>query len=201
MLGRRGARQVTRMAADTGKLASIYANALVELAQAKNALDTVHADVDSLQSAFKDTPDVKEFLFNPMVEEKKKRDLMKSLADDAGLSKHTLNFMYLLLDQGRLYSIAEIFDEFEIQYCKLTDTQVATLRSAVKLEQEQQFLIAKKLQELTGSKNIKLKPVIDEELIAGFVVEYGSSQVDLSVKGQLDRITQELKDNPQLAAA
>ena len=77
-----------------------------------------------MQSAFKDTPDVKEFLFNPMVEEKKKRDLMKSLADDAGLSKHTLNFMYLLLDQGRLFSIAEIFDQFEIQYCKLTDTQV-----------------------------------------------------------------------------
>ena len=67
---------------------------------------------------------MKEFLFNPMVEEKKKRDLMKSLADDAGLSKHTLNFMYLLLDQGRLFSIAEIFDQFEIQYCKLTDTQV-----------------------------------------------------------------------------
>ncbi|CAL5228227.1 g11317 [Coccomyxa viridis] len=189
------------MAGDNDKLASIYANALVELAQAKNALDTVHADVDSLQSAFKDTPDVKEFLFNPMVEEKKKRDLMKSLADDAGLSKHTLNFMYLLLDQGRLFSIAEIFDQFEIQYCKLTDTQVATLRSAVKLEQEQQFLIAKKLQELTGSKNIKLKPVIDEELIAGFVVEYGSSQIDLSVKGQLDRITQELNDNPRLAVA
>jgi hypothetical protein len=31
----------------------------------------------------------------------------------------------------------------------------------VKLEQEQQFLIAKKLQELTSSKNIKLKPIID----------------------------------------
>ena len=81
-----------------------------------------------MQSAFKDTPDVKEFLFNPMVEEKKKRDLMKSLADDAGLSKHTLNFMYLLLDQGRLFSIAEIFDQFEIQYCKLTDTQVRSAR-------------------------------------------------------------------------
>jgi hypothetical protein len=104
---------------------------------------------------------------------------------------------------------------------------VATLRSAVKLEQEQQFLIAKKLQvcccvcvllcaaccsalwrllwgavstalannlthtpcithhrtqELTGSKNIKLKPIIDQSLIAGFVVEYGSSQIDLSVR-------------------
>eukprot|EP00955_Chlamydomonas_euryale_P065137 359159-Chlamydomonas_euryale.AAC.22 len=38
---------------------------------------------------------------------------------------------------------------------------VAVVRSAVKLEQEQQFLIAKKLQELTGSKNIKLRPMID----------------------------------------
>lgn len=66
------------------------------------------------------------------------------------------------------------------------------MRSAVKLEQEQQFLIAKKLQELTGSKNIKLKPVIDQTLIAGFVVEYGSSQIDLSVRGQIERVTEEL---------
>ena len=75
------------------------------------------------------------------------------------------------------------------------------MRSAVRLEQEQQFLIAKKLQELTGSKNIKLKPVIDESLVAGFIVEYGSSQIDLSVKGQLDKITLELQSNPQLATA
>ena len=53
-------------------------------------------------------------------------------------------------------------------------------------------MIAKKLQELTGSKNIKLKPVLDESLIAGFVVEYGSSQIDLSVAGQLNKIAAEL---------
>jgi F-type H+-transporting ATPase subunit delta len=57
-------------------------------------------------------------------------------------------------------------------------------------------LIAKKLQELTGSKNIKLKPEVDPSLIAGFVVEYGSSQVDMSVKGQLDKITAELSVAP-----
>jgi F-type H+-transporting ATPase subunit delta len=69
---------------------------------------------------------------------------------------------------------------------------VATLRSAVKLEQEQQFLIAKKLQELTGSKNIKLKPIIDQSLIAGFVVEYGSSQIDLSIRGQIEKVAEDL---------
>jgi F-type H+-transporting ATPase subunit delta len=88
--------------------------------------------------------------------------------------------------------LSEICESFEEQYCDLTDTQVATLRSAVKLEQEQQFLIAKKLQELTGSKNIKLKPIIDQSLIAGFVVEYGSSQIDLSVRGQIEKVAEEL---------
>jgi hypothetical protein len=70
--------------------------------------------------------------------------------------------------------------------------QVATVTSAVKLENEQQFLIAKKLQEMTGAKNIKLKPQVDESLIGGFVVAYGpggSNFVDMSVKGQLDKIS------------
>ena len=34
---------------DVDKIAGIYANALVDLAQSKNVLETVHADVDSLQ--------------------------------------------------------------------------------------------------------------------------------------------------------
>ena len=74
---------------------------------------------------------------------------------------------------------------------------MATLRSAVKLEQEQQFLIAKKLQELSGARNVKIVPVIDETLIAGFVVEWGASQIDLSVKGQLNKITNELMATAQ----
>ena len=48
--------------------------------------------------------------------------------------------------------------------------QVATVTSAVKLENEQQFMIAKKIQEMTGAKNIKLKPEVDPSLLGGFVV-------------------------------
>ena len=53
-----------------------------------------------MQSAFKETPDVKSFLFNPVVADQRKRELLSSLANDAGLSKHTLNFLNLLLDQA-----------------------------------------------------------------------------------------------------
>lgn len=146
----------------------------------------------SHQTLLRDSADVKEFLENPTVALDKKKDLLARVGREAGLNGATLNFLNLLLDNDRFVAAVAIFEAFEAQYCALTDTQVATVRSAVKLEQEQQFLIAKKLQELTGSKNIKLKPAVDPALIAGFVVEYGSSQVDLSVKGQLDRISSEL---------
>jgi len=188
----RGHRMVTSAKLVYDVVGTSYANALVDTAQKHSVLEAVHADVDAIASVMKDNQDIKDFLSNPTIAEGKKKELVKRLASESDFNNYTVNFLNLLIDQGRIDAIEEICDAFELKYCSLTDTQVAVLRSAVKLEQEQQFLIAKKLQELTGSKNIKLKPVIDESLIAGFVVEYGSSQIDLSVKGQLDKISSEL---------
>jgi len=164
----------------------------LDTAKSNNDLEGVHADIDALASVMKDSKDIKDFLSNPTLAESKKKELVQRIASESGFSKYTVNFLNLLIDQNRIDAIIEICDAFESKYCQITDTQVAVLRSAVKLEQEQQFLIAKKLQELTSSKNVKIKPEIDESLIAGFVVEWGSSQIDLSVKGQLDKIGNEL---------
>ena len=169
-----------------------YANALVDLAQSKSALEAIHTDIDALGSVMKDNPDIKNFLSNPTLTETRKKDLVKRVAAESGFNQYTVNFLNLLIDQNRIDAISEVCDAFEAKYCQLTDTMVATLRSAVKLEQEQQFLIAKKLQELSGARNVKIVPVIDESLIAGFVVEWGASQIDLSVKGQLNKISAEL---------
>jgi len=188
-----GNRKVTSMNLEYDAVGGAYARALVDIAQEHNSLDDVHADVDALQTLFNENHQIKTFLFNPVMTEDKKKDVVKKIAKEAGLSKYTVNFLNLLVDTDRIVAIEEILNAFEQTYCKMTDTQVAVLRSAVKLEQEQQFQIAKKLQELTGSKNIKLKPVIDESLIAGFTVEYGSAQIDMSVKGQLESISSELE--------
>ena len=34
--------------------------------------------------------------------------------------------------------------------------------------------------------------MIDTALIAGFVVEYGSSQIDLSVRGQIEKVAESI---------
>merc|ERR1711879_79399 len=152
------------------------------------ALEAVHSNMDALSAVFAESEDVSEYLCSPAVAEADKRQMIATLGTEAGFNEYTLNLLNLLVDRQRMDCVSEVIEAFEVKYCELTDTQVATVRSAVKLEQEQQLIIAKKLQELTGSKNIKLKPEFDEALIAGFVVEYGSSQIDLSVKGAIERV-------------
>lgn len=188
----RGRRAIV-VQARRNEVSESYAKALVELADEKGKLEVVHADVDAIASLVQNNKKLAELIMNPVVDSEKKRAVLQKIGKEAGFNQYTNNFLNLLVQKDRLSLLEEICQEFEELYCKLTDTQVATLRSAVKLEQEQQFLIAKKLQELTGSKNIKLKPTIDQSLIAGFVVEYGSSQIDLSVRGQLEKVAEELQ--------
>ena len=79
--------------------------------------------------------------------------------------------------------------------CRRAPLQIATVTSAVKLENEQQFMIAKKIQEMTGAKNIKLKPEVDPALLGGFVVTYGkdgSGFIDMSVAGQVAQLKNEV---------
>ena len=95
----------------------------------------------------------------------------------------------------RIAGITDICDSFETLYCEVTDTEVATVTSAAALDNDQQFEIAKKLQKLTGAKNIKLKPKVDSSLISGLVIQYGkggSKLLDMSAKGQLAAIEAQL---------
>ncbi|MEW5297958.1 MAG: hypothetical protein WDW38_003744 [Sanguina aurantia] len=187
-----GRRSTVSVQAKRNEVSVSYAKALVELADEKSKLEPVHADMDVVAALIKENKKLTELIYNPVVANEKKRAVLLMIGKEAGFQDYTNNFLNLLLEKDRLDLLEEICESFEEQYCKLTDTEVAVLRSAVKLEQEQQFLIAKKLQELTGSKNIKLKPVIDQSLIAGFVVEFGSSQIDLSIKAQIERVADDI---------
>jgi F0F1-type ATP synthase delta subunit len=104
-----------------------YANALVEIAQEQNSLDDVHADVDALQALFSENEQIKDFLFNPVMTPEKKRDVVKNISKEAGLSKYTTNFLNLLIDKDRIEAIEEILEAFEQTYCKMTDTQVSQI--------------------------------------------------------------------------
>merc|ERR1711966_577532 len=184
----RAVRLTTTMASNS-EVSSSYAAALMGMAKETGALEAIHADMDALETIC--TEDLTSFLSNSTVPKDKKSAMLTQIAKEGQFSPATGNFLALLVDKQRIDLLAEIIEEFDGLYCEETDTQVATVTSAVQLENEQQFLIAKKLQEMTGAKNIKLKPQVDASLIGGFVVTYGangSQQIDMSVSGQLEKV-------------
>jgi len=185
----KASKMVTKMANAENDVARSYAAALLELGTSTGSLEAIHADMDALESVA--DASVMEFLSNPTMTKSKKVAVLEKMAKEGGFSAATSNFLQLLVAKGRIALLDLVITEFDSLYCEVTDTQVATVTSAVKLENEQQFLIAKKLQEMTGAKNIKLKPQVDAALIGGFVVTYGangSQQIDMSVAGQLEKV-------------
>lgn len=182
----------------TDPVATQYANAFVSLAKDKNVLDDVRSDIDSIQTLLKSEENLAGFLSNPVAKAEQKKKLIETIGKEAGFNPFSVNFLCLLVDKQRIDSVAQICEEFENLYCEVTDTEVATVTSAATLDNEQQFEIAKKLQNLTGAKNIKLRPKVDDSLISGIIIQYGkggSKLLDMSVKGNLAKIEEELLSN------
>lgn len=193
-------RNVTVRGRGEDEVAGPYAAGLLELAQERNILENVYSDLTGLQSLLSEpqtaekladdgasSNELREFLRKPLQAEARK-EVIDTVAKEQSYCNEVRDFLKLLVDTNRFECLEEIVDVFERRYNELTDTQIVTLRSAARLKQDQEFQIAKQLQQMTRSKNIKIKPVIDTALIGGFIVEFGDNKVDLSIKGHLNRI-------------
>lgn len=106
------------------QVATAYASALVEVAESKGDLESVHADMDALSSILKENTDLHELLQNPIIADDNKKSVIQSLAKECDFNDATWRFLQLIVDKGRIDCIEEIVDSFEAEYCKLTDTQV-----------------------------------------------------------------------------
>ncbi|XP_010543214.1 PREDICTED: ATP synthase subunit delta, chloroplastic [Tarenaya hassleriana] len=191
-IGRRGGGAAgARMSATA---AGSYATALADVAKSNNTLDTTSADVEKIEKVFSDQQ-VVDFFANPTVDVEKKRQVLDEIVKSSSLQPHTANFLNILVDANRIEIVTEIVKEFEAVYNKLTDTELAVVSSVVKLEPPQLAQIAKQVQKLTGAKNVRVKTVIDPDLVAGFTIRYGNSGsklIDMSVKKQLEDIAAQL---------
>merc|ERR1711879_1057737 len=165
-----------------------YAQALIEIAEKYTCLEAIHSDVEIISGILTENAGLRSVMSNPLVSAEGKKNIVDKISKEGSFNELTNNFLKLLIDEGRIYCITEILEIFESLYCQATSTQVATIKSAVILDEDYQLSIAKKIREISNAKNVKLKPIVDETLIGGFLIDMGSKLIDLSLKGALNRI-------------
>jgi F-type H+-transporting ATPase subunit delta len=107
------------------EVSASYAAALLEMAKSTNALEAIHADMDSLDTIC--TEDLTQFLANATVPKAKKIAVVESITKEGQFSPATGNFLNLLIDKQRIDLLSEIIESFDNLYCEETDTQVLAL--------------------------------------------------------------------------
>jgi F-type H+-transporting ATPase subunit delta len=171
------------------KSAVRYAKALLELAIEQNKLDAISNDMKAIIAANEETRDFQLFLSSPLIQAEKKVSIFNQLFDY--FEELSLSFVSLITKNGRENILVEIAASFQDQVKAYKGIVPVTLVSSKKLDETTVNAILAKVKPAVKG-DIELTEKIDEEILGGFVVKIGNTQVDASVANQLKNLKQRL---------
>lgn len=172
---------------------NLYATALFETAQlskVENA-QTVSEELVALKEIFIDNSEYVKLLSSPACSREQKTKLLDD-AFSGKLCDYTLNFLKLLVDNGRFASILSIIDEYVRIYDANNGVMQITAVTAVELQADLKEKLVQKLNTATG-KTVKLNNVVDKSVIGGIKLRYDNTEIDSTVKSRLDELKQTIK--------
>ena len=176
----------------TGAIAERYSAALFDLAEQRSALDSVAADLKTLKGMVAESDDLRRLLRSPVLARAEQQKAVAALAQKAGLSELTKNFLGLVAKNRRLFAVTGMIDAYLARLAAKRGEIAAEVASAVPLDESQVGAISAALKKVVGS-NITLDVTVDPALLGGLVVKVGSRMVDGSLKTKLQHLQLAMK--------
>lgn len=175
------------------KVAYRYAKSLLEVAVDQKILENVYQDMNMVVSTLKENKDLADFLSSPVVKAKDKSEVTSKIFASK-VTELTLNFLMLIIENGREEVFGQIVKRFIHLYDETKGIEVAKVITAISLTEELKNKIQALASKITG-KNVELEQEIDQSLIGGYVLKIGDYQYDASVKNNMHRLHREFKEN------
>lgn len=168
-----------------GLIADRYAEALAEIAKSDLlTYEKISADLKTIENILNQSPDLDEFLNNPLMSSEDKKEIINKVFTDE-IDVLTVNFLKILIDKNRF----SIFREIINSYNKILDSNNNVSRiqvtSAVILTDDAKVRLKAKL-EAKLKKSVTLDWDINPEIIAGLVIKMGDNIIDTSLKHKLE---------------
>jgi F-type H+-transporting ATPase subunit delta len=173
-------------------VASRYAKALVDVVLEQKiepavALQQVHDMVSTIEQS----SELRTVWETPSIESARKRAVLDAIAGQAGLLKPIRNFFAVLIDHGRIPMVAQIARQFETELNNALGFVEADISSSRALSPDEKHGLESQVAQLTG-RRVRAKYETDPELLGGAVVRVGSTIYDGSVRGQLQKLREQL---------
>ncbi|MFY9558832.1 MAG: ATP synthase F1 subunit delta [Terriglobales bacterium] len=131
---------------------------------------------------------------NPSIPGDRKRAVLDAIAQRLGMSRPSRNFIAVVTDHRRLPLLADIVKQVAQELNNRLGIADAEVISVRELSEAEKKLLEGEVAKLTG-KRVRARYQRDPSLLGGAVVKVGSTIYDGSVKGQLERIREQLVES------
>jgi F-type H+-transporting ATPase subunit delta len=179
------------MAAMGGSVARRYAKAIFAIGVDKGNFELLGRQLNELADLWKDSPDLRQTLENPVFKVAQKRAVLQGLMPRVAPARPVQSLALLLLERGRIAMLPALAQAYE----EMCDDKLGRVRarvsSATPLDLASETEIRKALERRTGKK-VLMTTVVDPALIGGVVAHVAGLVLDGSVAARLSALKNRL---------
>lgn len=172
-----------------------YARALLSLGLEDGRFEQYGDELEAMLEAMRTSRELGGLVANPEYTQRQRQAAVDVAAGALKLSPVTVNFLRLLVDRQRGGDLPAIGRA----YRALVDQQAGRIRATVTAARPLSDGELERLREAIGrmtGRSIVLESKTDPSLIGGVVTQVGATQLDGSLRTQLERMRQDLKAAP-----
>jgi F-type H+-transporting ATPase subunit delta len=161
-----------------------YASAFLDIAVAEDVLDGFEEELRQLKDALINDLDLKKYLTDPSIETPEKiRFAFKIFGKNSTNAIRAV--MAAMITMDAVESLEGIYSKFVLLVNKIKTQIMVEVVSAIKLDDKLMKEIKRSIDEKTKL-DVRLKNVVDKNIIGGLLIKIGDKIIDLSVKSKID---------------
>jgi F-type H+-transporting ATPase subunit delta len=163
-----------------------YARAIQGIAAAEGLSSEAEDELFRFARTFEGNDDLRMALSNAGLPVERRLAVVEELLGGKALSVTTAVVTFLVAI-GRAFDLPEIVDRFVALAAESRSREVAEVRSAVPLTDDQTRRLVEALSTATG-KQVEVKVVVDPSVLGGLVARVGDTVIDGTVRHRLDQL-------------
>jgi F-type H+-transporting ATPase subunit delta len=171
----------------SSRVSRAYARAFVHEKVNIDKVSRMAAELKAINDAFESSHDIRHFFISPITPLHIKKEVFGKISDKFGLTEYTRDLMELIIRNDRIPYLPDITYEFQC----LADTLYCRIRvmliTARKLDEDRLAKIKENVS-LFFHNDIEMENMIDSSIIDGFIIQTEDKLVDMSVRGQLEKL-------------
>jgi len=167
-----------------------YARALFEVARAEGTLDEVEDELFRFARSYESSDALRNALTDEHIPAEKRQAIVEDLLGGKTTTT-TIQLVSMVVGSGRSRDIPAIVDSLVARASSAKQLDVAEVRTAVALTDDQQARLKAALENATG-KSINLKTIVDPSVVGGVVATIGDTIIDDTVRTRIEQLKSRL---------